>query len=82
MVDLDAVCEVADALAIVVGMGDYDDLVATVYELAGDLVDVRLDAARLGEEEVANHGDSIRPASHFDDGTKLQLGTCIVELAG
>lgn len=40
VVDLDAVGEVADALAIVVGVGYDDDLVAAVDELAGELVDV------------------------------------------
>lgn len=40
VVDLEAVGEVADALAIVVGVGDNDDLVAAVDELAGELVDV------------------------------------------
>lgn len=64
VVDLEAVCEVADALAVVVGVRDDDDLVAAVDELARDLVDVRLDAAGLGEEEVADHGDVVRSARH------------------
>lgn len=63
VVDLEAVGQVAHALAVVVGVRDDDDLVAAVDELAGELVDVRLDAAGLREEEVADHGDVVRPAA-------------------
>lgn len=65
VVDFEAVVEVANALAIVVVMGDDDDFVASVDELAGELVDVRFDAAGLGEEEVADHGDVVCFAPHF-----------------
>lgn len=34
VVDLEAICEVADTLSIIVGMCDYNDLVAAVDELA------------------------------------------------
>lgn len=64
VVDLDAVGEVADALAVIVGVSDDDNLVSTVDELCGELVDVRLDASRLGEEEVANHSDVVCAACH------------------
>ncbi len=64
VVDLEAVGEVADAFAIVMGVGDDDDLVAAVYELAGELVNVRLNTSGLGEEEVADHGDVVRLAGH------------------
>lgn len=64
MVDLEAVGEVADALAVVVGVGDDDDFVATVDELGRELVDVRLYASRLREEEVADHGDVVSTARH------------------
>lgn len=66
MVDLEAVVEVANALAVVVVVGDDDDFVASVDELAGELVDVRFDAAGLGEEEVADHGDVVCFAPHFE----------------
>lgn len=65
VVNLEAIGEVADALAVVVGVGDDDDLVAAVDELAGELVDVRLDAAGLREEEVADHGNAIRTPGHL-----------------
>ena len=59
VVDFEAIGEVADAFAVIVGVGDDDDLVAAVDELAGELVDVGFDAAGLGEEEVADHGDVV-----------------------
>lgn len=59
VVDLEPVGQIADALAVVVGVGDDDDFVAAVDQLAGDLVDVRFDAAGLREEEVADHGDVV-----------------------
>ena len=62
MVDFEAVCEIADAGAAFVGVGDDDDFVAAVDELGGELVDVGFNAAGLGEEEVADHGDVVR---HF-----------------
>lgn len=68
VVDLDAVGEIADALAVVVGMSYDNDLVAAVDELCGELVDVRLDASRLGEEEVANHSDVVCAACHDGGG--------------
>lgn len=64
VVDLEAVVEVANALAVVVVVGDDDDFVASVDELAGELVDVRFDAAGLREEEVADHGDVVCFAPH------------------
>ena len=60
MVDLEAVGEIADAGAAFVGVGDDDDFVAAVDELGGELVDVAFNAAGLGEEEVADHGDVVR----------------------
>jgi hypothetical protein len=64
VVDLDAVCEVANTLPVIVGVGDDDDLVATIDELCCELVDVRFDASWLREEEVANHGDVVCAACH------------------
>lgn len=68
VVDLEAVGEVAHALpAVVVGVCDDDDLVPAVDQLAGDLVDVRLNTAGLREEEVADHGDVVCLARHGCD---------------
>lgn len=60
VVDLEAVGQVAHALAVFVGVRDDDDLVAAVDEALRQLVDVALDAAGLREEEVADHGDVVR----------------------
>lgn len=64
VVDFETIGEVADTSAAFVGMGYNDDLVATVDEFGGELVDVRFDAAGLGEEEVGDHGDVI---GHFEE---------------
>lgn len=71
VVDLEAVGEVAHALAVAVRVRDDDDLVPAVDELARELVDVRLDAPRLREEEVADHGDVVRAARHGGGGAWL-----------
>lgn len=62
MVDFETVGQVAHAGSAGVGVGDDDDFVAAVDEFGGELVDVGFDAAGLGEEEVADHGDVVR---HF-----------------
>ena len=64
VVDLEPVGQVSYASASLVGVGDDDDLVAPVYQLGRELVDVTLNPARLGEEEVADHGDVVRFLSH------------------
>lgn len=69
VVDLQAVVEVSNPLAVVVGVRYDDDLVATVYKFARELVDVGFDAARLREEEVADHGDVVGLAPHGDGGS-------------
>lgn len=60
VVDFETVCQVTDAGTVFVGMGDDDDFVAAINELAGELVDVALDSSRLGEEEVADHCNIVR----------------------
>lgn len=62
MVDFEAVGEIADSRATLVGMGYDDDFVTAVDEFGGELVDVRFDAAWLGKEEVGDHGDVV---GHF-----------------
>ena len=64
MVHFEAVRQIVNSCTTFVGMGDYDDLVATVNELSGELVDVALNSSWLGEEEVADHGNVVW---HFGD---------------
>ena len=64
MIDLDAVGQVPDALAIVICVSDDDNFVAAVDEFARDLIDVGFDAARLRKEEIADHSDVVRTARH------------------
>lgn len=64
VVHFKAVGKVANALAVTVGMCDDDDFVSSIYEFAGELVDVRFDASWLREEEVADHGDVVRSTRH------------------
>lgn len=60
MVDLEPVREVSDSSSSFVCMSDYNDLVPSIDEFGGELVDVAFDAAGLGEEEVADHRNIIR----------------------
>lgn len=63
MVDFEAIREISYASSTFVGMGNDDDLVSTVYEFAGELVDMTLDATRLWEEEIANDGNVVGDGS-------------------
>jgi len=63
MVDLQAICEISDASPSLVGMGYDNNLMPSVDELGGELVDVALDSAELREEEVADHGNIV---GHLD----------------
>jgi hypothetical protein len=60
MVDLEAIGEVVHSCTAFVGMSDYDDLVAAVDELRGELVDVAFNSSGLRKEEVTYHGDVVR----------------------
>ena len=71
MVDFETVGQIADARSALIGMGDDDDLVAAIDELGGELIDVAFNAAGLGEEEVADHGDVV---GHFG-----RLWCCLIE---
>lgn len=64
MIHFEPVGEIAHTLSIVMRVRDDNDLVASVYELARELVNVRFDASWLWKEEVADHGDVVAPASH------------------
>jgi len=60
VVDLEAIREISHSSSALVCMRDNDDLVASVDELRGELVDVTFDSPWLGEEEVADHSDIVR----------------------
>lgn len=60
MVDFQPVGEIPNAGPPFVGVRDDDYFVPAVDQLGGELVDVRFDAAGLGKEEVADHGDAVR----------------------
>ena len=60
MVDFEAVREIPHSRAPVVGVRYNDDFVSSIDELGGELVDMTFDSARLGEEEIADHGDIVR----------------------
>ena len=60
MVDFETVREIPDTRSSLIGMGDDDDFVAAIDELGRELIDVAFNAAGLGEEEVADHGDVVR----------------------
>jgi hypothetical protein len=57
MVDLETIGEIVDSCPTFVGVGDHDDLVATIDQLAGKLIDVTFDSSWLRKEEVANHSN-------------------------
>ena len=59
VVDFQAVGEVSNTCSPFVGVCDDDYFVAPVDQFRGELVDVRFDAAGLGKEEVADHGDAV-----------------------
>ena len=59
VVDFETVGQIPDAGSALIGMSDDDDLVAAIDEFGGELVDVAFNAAGLGEEEVADHGDVV-----------------------
>ena len=63
MIDFESICEVPDACTTFVGMRYDDNLMATVDKFGGELVDMTFDSSRLGEEEVADHGDAVRHLS-------------------
>ena len=60
VVDLESIGQVSDSFPAFVGMRDNYDLVASVDQLGRELVDVTFDPPRLGEEEVADHGNIVR----------------------
>ena len=65
MVDFETVREIPDTRSSLIGMGDDDDFVAAIDELGRELIDVAFNAAGLGEEEVADHGDVVRHCEGF-----------------
>ena len=65
MVDFETICEIPDTRSSLIGMGDDDDFVAAIDELGRELIDVAFNAAGLGEEEVADHGDVVGHCEGF-----------------
>ena len=65
MVDLETIREIPDTGSSLIRMGDDDDLVAAIDELGRELIDVAFNAAGLGEEEVADHGDVVGHCEGF-----------------
>ena len=65
VVDFETIGQIADPRSAFISMGDDDDLVAAIDELGGELVDVAFNAAGLGEEEVADHGDVVGHCEGF-----------------
>ena len=63
VINFEPVSEVSDACTALVGMRDDHNLMATVDELGGELVDMTFDSPRLRKEEVADHGDVVRHPS-------------------
>jgi len=59
MVDFEAVGQIADTRATLIGVCDDDDLVSTINELGRQLVDVTFDSSWLRKEEVADHSNVV-----------------------
>lgn len=60
MIDFEAIGEISDASAALVGVSYYDHLVAAIDEFSRELVNVTFDSSRLRKEEVADHGYFVR----------------------
>ena len=71
MIHLQPVGEIPHAATAFVSMCDDDHFMASIYELAGDLIYVTFDSSRLWEEEVADHSDIVR---HVDASTLSIIG--------
>ena len=66
VVDFEAVREIPHSSAPVVSVRYNDDFVSSIDELGGELVDMTFDSARLGEEEIADHGDIVRHCDRLE----------------
>ena len=75
VIDFEPVGQVPDTSPILICVSDDDYLVTTVNELGRELVNVGLNSTRLGEEEVANHGDVVR---HDEDRIDQLVQCCHV----
>jgi hypothetical protein len=60
VVDFEAIRKISHSSPPVIRVGNYYDLVPSIDELRGQLVDVGFDSSRLGKEEVADHRNVIR----------------------
>ena len=59
MVDLQAVCQVANASSSFVCMGDNDYFVTAIDEFGRELVNMALNAPWLRKKEIADHGNVV-----------------------
>ena len=66
MVDLEPIRKVAYTCTTFVCMCDDDNFVPPIDELCGELINMALNAAWLGEKEVADHGDVVRHSASDD----------------
>jgi len=64
MIDLEAIRKVPDACPSIICVSYNNNLMSSVDEFRGELVNVALDSTRLGKEEVADHSNVVR----HDDG--------------
>lgn len=59
IVDLESIGHVPDALSIIVGVRQDDDLVPLLYKALGNEVNVGFNAASVWKEEVTHHCNTI-----------------------
>lgn len=59
MIHFEAIGEVPDTASTLVRMSDDDYFMATIDEFSRQLIDMALDAARLWEEEIADHSNIV-----------------------
>lgn len=60
MVYFESIRKIMNSCTTLVGMGDYNHLVASIDELCRELVDVTFNSSKLWKEEVADHGNVVR----------------------
>jgi hypothetical protein len=60
MIDLETVGQVVNSCPALIGMSDNSDLMSSINQLGGELVDMAFYSSWLGKEVVAHHRDSVR----------------------
>ncbi len=74
MVDFQAIRQVVDTRAAFISVCYYYNLVASIDQFRRELVNVTFDSARLGEEEVADHGNVVRHAEQIWTVSQISRG--------